>query len=54
MGQLLVQCSEMIRAIARDVRDLRATRICTVVSDGPISAQSFHSLLQKVQAEARE
>ena len=42
-----VQFSEMMRILARDMRELRATLICSVVSDGPISAQVIQTLLRQ-------
>ena len=49
-----VQFSEMIRILARDLRELRATLICSVVSDGPISAQVIQALLRQTPEDARE
>jgi phosphoglycerate-specific signal transduction histidine kinase len=48
-----VQFSEMIRILARDMRELRATLICSVVSDGPISAQVIQTLLRQTDEDAR-
>lgn len=45
-----IQFSEIIRTIARDLRDLRATLIYSVVNDGPISAQVIQALIQQNQA----
>ena len=42
-----VQFSEMMRILVRDMRELRATLICSVVSDGPISAQVIQTLLRQ-------
>ena len=42
-----VQFSEMIRNMARDIRELRATVICSVVSDGPISTQLLQLILRQ-------
>jgi hypothetical protein len=42
-----VQFGEMMRILARDMRELRATLICSVVSDGPISAQVIQTLLRQ-------
>lgn len=47
-----VQFSEMMRILVRDVRELRATLICSVVSDGPISAQVIQTLLRQTDEEA--
>jgi uncharacterized coiled-coil protein SlyX len=49
-----VQFSEMMRILARDMRELRATLICSVVSDGPISAQVIQALLRQTSEDARE
>jgi hypothetical protein len=49
-----VQFSEMIRILARDMRELRATLICSVVSDGPISAQVIKTLLRQTDQDTRE
>lgn len=42
-----VQFSEMVRILVRDVRELRASLICSVISDGPISAQILQTLLRQ-------
>jgi len=49
-----VQFGEMMRILARDMRELRATLICSVVSDGPISAQVIQTLLRQTPDDARE
>ena len=49
-----VQFGEMMRILARDMRELRATLICSVVSDGPISAQVIQTLLRQTADDARE
>jgi hypothetical protein len=49
-----VQFSEMIRILARDMRELRAALICSVVSDGPISAQVIQTLLRQTPEDERE
>ena len=49
-----VQFSEMMRILARDMRELRATLICSVVSDGPISAQVIQTLLRQTPDDAIE
>jgi hypothetical protein len=49
-----VQFSEMMRILARDMRELRATLICSVVSDGPISAQVIQTLLRQTPDDAGE
>jgi hypothetical protein len=42
-----VQFSEMVRILLRDVRELRASLICSVISDGPINAQILKTLLRQ-------
>jgi hypothetical protein len=49
-----VQFGEMMRILARDMRELRATLICSVVSDGPISAQVIQTLLRQTPDDAHE
>lgn len=49
-----VQFSQMMRILARDMRELRATLICSVVSDGPISAQLIETLLRQTPDDAGE
>jgi hypothetical protein len=49
-----VQFSEMIRMLARDMHELRATLICSVVSDGPISAQAIQTLLRQTPEDECE
>jgi uncharacterized coiled-coil protein SlyX len=49
-----VQFSELMRILARDMRELRATLICSVVSDGPISAQVIEALLRQTPDDVRE
>jgi uncharacterized coiled-coil protein SlyX len=49
-----VQFSEMMRILARDMRELRATLICSVVSDGPISAQVIQTLLRQTPGDVDE
>ena len=44
----------MMRILARDMRELRATLICSVVSDGPISAQLIQTLLRQTPDDAGE
>jgi esterase/lipase len=48
------QFGEMMRILARDLRELRAMLICSVVSDGPISAQAIQTLLRETSEDARE
>lgn len=49
-----VQFSEMMRILVRDIHELRATLICSVVSDGPISAELIQSLLRQRPEDTRE
>ncbi|KPV51155.1 hypothetical protein SE17_22825 [Kouleothrix aurantiaca] len=49
-----IQFSEMLRVLARDMRELRASVICSMVSDGPISAQFMQNLLRETPEEAQE
>jgi hypothetical protein len=49
-----VQFSEMMRILARDMRELRATLICSVVSEGPISAQVIQTLLRQTPQDMDE
>jgi len=49
-----VQFGEMMRILGRDMRELRATLICSVVSDGPISAQVIQTLLRQTSEDMRE
>jgi uncharacterized coiled-coil protein SlyX len=49
-----VQFSEMMRILTRDMRELRATLICSVVSDGPITAQVIQTLLRQTPEDAGE
>jgi hypothetical protein len=48
------QFGEMIRILARDLRELRTTLICSVVSEGPISAQAIQALLRQTPEDQRE
>ena len=48
------QFSEMIRILARDMRELRATLICSVVNDGPISTQIVQALLRQTPEDKHE
>ncbi|MEN9938057.1 MAG: hypothetical protein RLZZ387_4636 [Chloroflexota bacterium] len=47
-----VQFSQMLRLLARDTRELRATLICSLLSEGPVSAQTLYALLRKAHGEA--
>jgi hypothetical protein len=49
-----VQFGEIMRILARDMRELRATLICSVVSDGPISAQAIQTLLRQTPSDVGE
>ena len=49
-----VQFSQMMRILVRDMHELRATLICSVVSDGPISAQVIQSLLRQTPDDIGE
>jgi hypothetical protein len=49
-----VQFSEMMRILVRDMHELRATLICSVVSDGPISAQVIQTLLRQTPNDVEE
>ena len=49
-----VQFSEMMRILVRDMHELRATLICSVVSDGPISAQVIQTLLRQTPDDSSE
>ncbi len=49
-----VQFSEIMRILARDMRELRATLICSVVSDGPISTQAIQTLLRQTPGDVCE
>lgn len=42
-----VQFSQMLRLLARDTRELRATLIFSLLSEGPVSAQTIYALLRK-------
>jgi hypothetical protein len=49
-----VQFGEMLRILARDLRELRATLICSVVGDGPISTQLIQVLMRQTPDDTRE
>jgi hypothetical protein len=49
-----VQFSQMMRILVRDMHELRATLICSVVSDGPISAQMIQTLLRQTPDDVVE
>jgi hypothetical protein len=48
-----VQFGQIMRIIARDIRELRATMICSVISDGPITAQTVETLLRRTPEDVR-
>jgi len=41
-----VQFSEMMRVLARDLRELRAVLIWSVVSEGPVSTEMLQTMLR--------
>ncbi len=45
------QFAQMSRVHARDLRELRATLICALLNDGPVSAQSIQTLLRAQEDE---
>lgn len=49
-----VQFSQMLRVLARDTRELRATLICSLLSEGPLSAQALNALLRQAHGEPQE
>lgn len=49
-----VQSAQLLRILSRDVSDLRASLICSLISDGPISAQVLQSLLRSNSDEQLE
>lgn len=49
-----VQFSEMIRILTRDIREMRASLICSVINDGPINAQLLYTLLRKTADDERD
>ncbi len=48
-----VQFSELIRILARDIRELRASLICSVISEGPINTQILQTLLRTTPEDER-
>ena len=48
------QFGGMILILVRDMRELRTTLICSVVNEGPISAQSIEMLLRETFEDRRE
>ena len=49
-----VQFGEMIRILARDLRELRAMLVCSVVSDGAISTELLQILMRQTPDDRRE
>ncbi len=49
-----VQFAEIIRILARDMHELRASLICSVLNDGPISAKILKELLRETDADCRD
>ncbi|HWQ11980.1 MAG TPA: hypothetical protein VNL77_04230 [Roseiflexaceae bacterium] len=49
-----VQFSQMLRVLARDTRELRATLICSLLSEGPVSAQTIQALLRQAHGPQDE
>ncbi len=41
-----VQAAQLLRILTRDVRELRASLICSLLSDGPISVETLQGLLR--------
>jgi hypothetical protein len=46
-----VQFSQMLRILARDTRELRATLICSLLSEGPVSAKTIQALLRRANEQ---
>jgi hypothetical protein len=49
-----VQSAQLLRILSREVSDLRASLICSLISEGPISAQVLQSLLRSNSDEQLE
>lgn len=47
------QFSQMFRVVARDVRELRATLICSLLEEGPITAGHLMTLLRQTAEDER-
>lgn len=45
------QFAQMFRVMARDVRELRATLICSLLEEGPITAEHLITLLRQTPDE---
>jgi len=48
------QFAQMFRVVARDVRELRATLICSLLEEGPITADHLITLLRQTSDEELE
>ncbi|MBO9326457.1 MAG: hypothetical protein J7463_14125 [Roseiflexus sp.] len=48
------QFAQMFRVVARDVRELRATLICSLLEEGPITADRLITLLRQTPDEELE
>ncbi|HEU4329395.1 MAG TPA: DUF3294 domain-containing protein [Roseiflexaceae bacterium] len=46
-----VQAAQLLRILTRDVRELRASLICSLLSDGPISVETLQGLLRTAAKE---
>ncbi|GAB4205856.1 MAG: hypothetical protein OHK0022_32400 [Roseiflexaceae bacterium] len=46
-----VQAAQLLRILTRDVRELRASLICSLLSDGPISVETLQALLRTAAEE---
>jgi hypothetical protein len=46
-----VQFGQMARILARDIRELRATLICSLINDGPVSTTALQSLLRTAEED---
>jgi hypothetical protein len=49
-----VQFSEMLRILARDLREVRVALICSLVGDGPINTQLMNLILRQSPQEMRD
>lgn len=47
------QFSQMFRVVARDVRELRATLICSLIEEGPITVSHLLKLLRQTSDDDR-
>jgi hypothetical protein len=48
------QFAQMFRVVARDVRELRATLICSLLEEGPITADHLITLLRQTPDDELE